>query len=76
MRGFAIQGGDGTELLQPGEEIFDRMASAVKFPVILSGVVAIGFRGNRRDLGRGGQRLEDTVVGILREMLENPLSDT
>ena len=44
-RGLVVAGGNGTELLEPGEEIFNQMARLVEFTVIVARELAALFRG-------------------------------
>jgi hypothetical protein len=59
-RGLFVACGDRTKLLDLGEEVLDQTAPAIKLSVI---VAQRGPVGPRRDPG-GGQRLEDTDMGL------------
>jgi hypothetical protein len=65
-RGLFVACGDRTKLLDPGEEVLDQTATAIKLSVI---VAQRGPVGPRRDSG-GGQRLEDTDMGLPDDLCE------
>jgi hypothetical protein len=62
--GFVIAGGDGSELLEPAEEILDPMAHLVALPVERGRIEAVWSRWNYRRFAGGGEWLEDALVGI------------
>jgi hypothetical protein len=62
--GGLIAGGDGTKLLDLGEEILDQMARRIDRPIMLAWGGAIGSRWYHRRHSGGSQRLEDALVGV------------
>ena len=62
---FIVTGGQGTELLQLTEEVFNQMARFVKFLVVLALLLAVGL--GRNDCRFPGllQSRKDTLVGIV-----------
>jgi hypothetical protein len=65
-RGFVIAGGDGTELLELGEEVLDEVARLVEVSVEVAGTSAVRLRRDHRSLAGSGQRRENTFIGIER----------
>ena len=64
--GLIIAGGDGTELLEPGEEVFDQVSRLVEVSVVVARRLAVFFRRDHR--GRAGrlQGLDDVLFGVER----------
>ena len=65
-RGLVVAGGNGTELLEPGEEIFNQMARLVEFTVIVARELAALFRRDHRNFSGRRQRLDHTLLSIKR----------
>ena len=64
-RGLLIAGGDRTELFDPGEEVLDQMALAVKRSVIIAQRGPVGPRRDHRRLAGRNQGLKDALVGVV-----------
>ena len=62
--GLVVAGGDGTELLELGEEILDQMARLVEVPIEVARQATVRLGRNHRSLPGGGQWHEDAFVGI------------
>ena len=58
-RGLLVSGGDGTELLDLGEEVLDQMARGIKLLVIVARRGPVGSRRDHRGLAGGGQWRKD-----------------
>ncbi len=63
--GLVIARGDGTELFEFAEEIFDQVACFVELRVELAGRCSVFLGRDHAGLSGGGQRPEDAIVGIL-----------
>ena len=68
-RRLLVAGGDGTKLLDLGEEVLDQMARAAKLSVIVSRRGPVGSRRNGRGLARGRKRLKHANIGVERPPL-------
>src|SRR5215472_3248204 len=62
--GLVIAGGDGSELFEFAEEIFDQVACLVEFLVELAGCGSILPGRDDGGFSGGSQRLDDALVGI------------
>lgn len=62
--GFVVAGGDGSELLELGEEVLDQMACRIKLSVIPARRCPVGSWRDHRGLAGGRQRLTHARVGI------------
>ncbi|HVB58069.1 MAG TPA: hypothetical protein VNE63_16810 [Candidatus Acidoferrales bacterium] len=60
--GFVVAGDDGTELLQPGDEVFAQVARLVDFPVIRAGIPAIPA--GPSSVGQGCDRFHPTISRV------------
>ena len=65
-RGLLIAGGDGTKLLDLGEEVLDQMARRIKLAVIAAWRGPVGSRRDHRGLPSGCQRLKDARISVER----------
>lgn len=63
-RRLVIAGGDGTELLELGEEVLDEMARLIEVPSEVARQAAVCLGRNDCGLPGGGQWREDAFVGI------------
>ena len=64
--GLLVAGGDGTKLLDLGEEVLNQMARRIKLSVILARRGPVGSWWNNRRLARSRQRLKHARVGVER----------
>jgi hypothetical protein len=63
-RPLVIPGGDGPELLQPGEEVLDQVACLVEVTVVGARLLAVALGRDHRRLAGLRQRLEHALVGV------------
>jgi hypothetical protein len=64
-RGLIITSGDGTELLELAEEVFNPMACFVPFAIVCTLVFTVRLGRNHRDFPGLRQGLEHSLVGIV-----------
>ncbi len=64
--GLVVSSGNGTKLLELGEEVFDQMACLVEVAIIVTDHLTVGSGGDDRGLASDGQRLDDPLIGIER----------
>jgi len=64
--GLVVSGGNGTKLLELGEEVLDQMACLVEVAIIVTDHLTVGFGGDDRSLASEGQGLDDPLIGIER----------
>src|SRR5215212_2275090 len=64
--GLVVARGDGTELFESGEEIFDQMARFVEFAVERAASATIGSGRDHHSLAGRRQWLDDTRIGVKR----------
>ena len=61
---LVIARGDGAELLELAEEVFDEMALLVEFAIVGARLLAAGNGGNHRHLAGRQQGRDDARVGV------------
>lgn len=64
-RGFVVAGGDGAELLEFSEEVFDQVAGLVEFPVMRPRILAVAAGRNDEGLAGLFQRADNAFVGVV-----------
>ena len=64
--GLVVSRGNGTKLLELGEEVLDQMACLVEVAIIVTDHLTVGSGGDDRGLASDGQRLDDPLIGIER----------
>jgi hypothetical protein len=64
--GLVISGGDGTELLEFGEEVLDQMAGLEKLMVIIPASLAVASGWDHRRLAGRDERPDDPFIGVKR----------
>ena len=72
---FVVARGDGSELLELAEEIFDEMPSFVEFFIILTRRRAVALRRDDGDLIGGGKRFDHAGIGIERLVGDHDVGD-
>ena len=63
-RGLVVAGGDGAKEFELGEEVFNQVASFVKFFVVCAVLFAVGFGRNHRRFTRFRKRYQHPLIGI------------
>jgi hypothetical protein len=63
-RGLLVAGGDRTKLLDPGDEVLNQMACAIKLSIVVARQGPVGSRRDHRGLTCSGQRLKDALIGV------------
>src|SRR5215813_8057005 len=63
--GFVVAGGNGSELFEFAEEVFDQVARLVEFLVELAGRRSVLPGRDNGGFSGGGERLNDARVGII-----------
>lgn len=63
-RGLVVAGGDGAELLELGEEVFDEMPGLVEGAVPVAGRLSVSLGRNDRRFARREERRDHTLVGV------------
>ena len=62
--GLVVAGGDGAELLEFGEEIFDEVACLEQVAIIVTADLAVGFGRDHHGLSGGDERIDDALLGV------------
>jgi hypothetical protein len=62
--GLIVTGGDGSELLEPGEEVLDQMAKLEEVSIVIAAGVPIGPGRNDGDLASRSERFDHPLVGV------------
>jgi len=62
--GLVVAGGDGAELLEFGEEIFDEVACLEQVAIIVTADLAVGFGRDHHGLTGGDERVDDALLGV------------
>ena len=62
--GLIVTGGDGSELLEPGEEVLDQMASLEEVSIVIAAGVPIGPGRDDGDLAGRSERFDHPLVGV------------
>jgi hypothetical protein len=62
--GLIITGGDGTELLELGEEVFDQVPCFIEVPVVFGLVPAVCREWDHRGFAGDGKWLPDSLVSV------------
>jgi len=62
--GLVIASGDGTKLLEFGEEVLDQVARFIEMPIEPAGHPSVGLGRNHGGFALGNQRLDDPFVGV------------
>lgn len=63
-RGLVVTGGNGTKLLELGEEVLDEVACLVEVSVEVAGQAAVRLWRDHRGLSGSGERRHDPGVGV------------
>ena len=64
--GLVVTSGDGTKLLEPGEEILDQMARLEQVAIVVAGDLAIGLGRDDGDLAGRCEWFENAFLGVER----------
>jgi hypothetical protein len=64
--GLVVSGGNGTKLLELGEEVLNQAACPVEIAIVIPGLAAIGLGGDHCRLACSGQRHDDPFIGVER----------
>ena len=62
---FVVARGDGSVLLEAGEEVLDQMARLVQRPVMIARLFAPGARGDHHRFAFVDQRLDQSGLGVI-----------
>ena len=68
--GFVVTGGDGSELLEPGEEILDQMTCLEEVAIIVAADLPMGPRRDHHRLAGSNEWLDNPLISI-----ECPIAD-
>src|SRR5262245_23112757 len=63
---LVIACGDGSELLEPGEEILNQVASLEQLLVVISLDLAVGLGRDHHSLASGDEWIDHTLLGVER----------